>query len=50
MREWALDRWVENTQVDLVQELPRIKAETRVERETKERMQREHGERDEAEQ
>lgn len=36
MREWALDRWAEGTQVDLSKELPRMKAEIRVERETEE--------------
>jgi hypothetical protein len=33
MREWALDRWQEETQVNLAQELPRLKVEIRIERE-----------------
>jgi len=33
MREWALDRWPEETQVNLVQELSRLKVEIRLERE-----------------
>jgi G2/mitotic-specific cyclin 1/2 len=33
MREWALDRWPEETQVNLAQELPRLKVEIRFERE-----------------
>ncbi|TFK41671.1 cyclin-like protein, partial [Crucibulum laeve] len=36
MREWALDRWPESTQVDLMKELPRIKAEIKLEREAEE--------------
>lgn len=36
MREWALDRWQESTQVDLSKELPRIKAEIKLEREEEE--------------
>ena len=32
MREWSLDRWAENTQVDLTKELFRLKAEIKVER------------------
>ena len=41
MREWALDRWSENTQVDLKKELIRIKAEIKIEREVEERAQQE---------
>ncbi|XP_006463948.1 hypothetical protein AGABI2DRAFT_194588 [Agaricus bisporus var. bisporus H97] len=37
MREWALDRWPEETQVNLAQELPRLKVEIRIEREQMER-------------
>ena len=33
MREWALDRWPEETQINLVQELSRLKVELRLERE-----------------
>jgi hypothetical protein len=36
MREWALDRWTESTQVDLSKELCRIKAEIKLEREEEE--------------
>jgi len=36
MREWALDRWSESTQVDLSKEVCRIKAEIKLEREDKE--------------
>jgi len=36
MREWALDRWSESTQVDLSKELCRIKAEIKLEREEEE--------------
>lgn len=32
MREWALERWGENAQVDLSKELPTLKAEIRIER------------------
>ncbi|KAF8962304.1 cyclin-like protein [Flammula alnicola] len=39
MREWALDRWAENTQVDLAKELVRIKAEIKIEREMEEEAQ-----------
>ena len=41
MREWALDRWSENTQVDLSKELLRIKAEIKIEREVEEQAQQE---------
>lgn len=42
MREWALDRWPEDTQVDLVQELPRLKIDIRLAREAEElRLQQE---------
>ena len=41
MREWALDRWSENTQVDLTKELLRIKAEIKIEREAEELAQQE---------
>ncbi|KAF9445675.1 hypothetical protein P691DRAFT_795336 [Macrolepiota fuliginosa MF-IS2] len=37
MREWALDRWPEETQVNLAHELPRLKVEIRIEREQMER-------------
>ncbi|KAF9561445.1 hypothetical protein CPC08DRAFT_735564 [Agrocybe pediades] len=33
MRDWVLDRWPENTQVDLAAELPRLKAEIKIQRE-----------------
>lgn len=33
MREWALDRWPESTQVALASELPALKAEIRMARE-----------------
>lgn len=36
MREWALDRWSESTQVDLSKELCRLKAEVKLEREEEE--------------
>jgi len=36
MREWALQRWSESTQVHLPKELPRLKAEIRIEREAEE--------------
>lgn len=36
MREWAMDRWPENAQVDLSTELYRIKAEIKLEREAEE--------------
>ncbi|KAF8899815.1 cyclin-like protein [Gymnopilus junonius] len=36
MRDWALERWTENTQVDLAKELLRIKAEIKLQRETEE--------------
>jgi G2/mitotic-specific cyclin 1/2 len=39
MREWALDRWSENTQVDLSEELCRVKAEIKLEREEEEAAQ-----------
>ena len=41
MREWALDRWPENTQVDLTKELLGIKAEIKIEREVEEQAQQE---------
>jgi hypothetical protein len=41
MREWALDRWLENTQVDLTKELLRLKAEIKIEREAEEQAQQE---------
>lgn len=41
MREWALDRWSENTQVDLPKELSRLKAEIKIERESEEQAQQE---------
>ncbi|KAF9480929.1 hypothetical protein BDN70DRAFT_905515 [Pholiota conissans] len=36
MREWALSRWQESTQVDLQKELCRLKAEIKIERELEE--------------
>jgi hypothetical protein len=33
MRQWALARWDEDTQVSLISELPAIKEEIRLERE-----------------
>jgi hypothetical protein len=45
MRQWALDRWTEGTQVNLSEELPRLKVEIRLEREAEElRMQNEGSE------
>ncbi|RDB30369.1 G2/mitotic-specific cyclin cdc13 [Hypsizygus marmoreus] len=42
MRDWALTRWEEGTQVNLYKELPRLKAEIRLERQAEElRMQHE---------
>lgn len=41
MREWALDRWSESTQVDLTKELLRLKAEIKIEREVEEQAQQE---------
>jgi hypothetical protein len=41
MREWALDRWSENTQVDLSKELLRLKAEIKIERDVEEQAQQE---------
>jgi len=41
MREWALDRWPENAQVDLSKELLRLKAEIKIEREVEEQAQQE---------
>lgn len=36
MRTWALTRWPENTQVDLAEELPRLKVEIKLHREEQE--------------
>jgi len=36
MREWALDRWAEQTQVNLSKELGRLKAEIKIQREAEE--------------
>lgn len=36
MREWALDRWPEDAQIDLVQELPRLKIDIQLTREAEE--------------
>jgi len=36
MREWALDRWQEQTQVNLSKELVRLKAEIKIQREAEE--------------
>ncbi|PPQ73441.1 hypothetical protein CVT26_015827 [Gymnopilus dilepis] len=36
MRDWALTRWPENTQVDLAKELVRLKAEIKLQREAEE--------------
>jgi hypothetical protein len=36
MREWALDRWAEQTQVNLSKELVRLKAEIKIQREAEE--------------
>ena len=30
MRNWVLERWAEDTQVDLVEELPTVKTENRM--------------------
>lgn len=44
MRDWALNRWSENEQVDLVNELPRLKAEIKVQREIEEQaLQEQYG-------
>jgi len=40
MREWALDRWPENAQVELSSELYRMKAEIKIEREIEEEMKK----------
>lgn len=39
MREWALDRWSESTQVDLSKEMCRLKAEIKLERDEEEAAQ-----------
>ena len=39
MREWALDRWSESTQVDLSKEMCRLKAEIKLERDEEEEAQ-----------
>jgi G2/mitotic-specific cyclin 1/2 len=39
MREWALQRWSESTQVYLARELPRLKMDIRNEREAEARRQ-----------
>lgn len=45
MREWALDRWTEGTQVNLYKELPKLKVDIRLEREAEElRLQQEESE------
>lgn len=36
MQDWALQRWAEDTQVDLARELPRLKALIKIEREAEE--------------
>ena len=36
MREWALQRWPEDSQVDLAHELPRLKAQIKLDREAEE--------------
>jgi hypothetical protein len=36
MREWALQRWSEGTQVHLARDLPRLKMGIRIEREAEE--------------
>lgn len=42
MREWALERWTEGSLIDLTHELPRIKAEIKLDREQEElRLQQE---------
>ncbi|KAG6831065.1 hypothetical protein H0H92_012988 [Tricholoma furcatifolium] len=38
MRDWVLERWSENTHVDLPKELPRVKAEIRLRRQEEERI------------
>jgi len=45
MREWALDRWTEQTQVNLSKELVRLKAEIKIQREAEEALL--HGREDE---
>lgn len=42
MREWALNRWPENTQIDLSKELVRLKAEIKLQREIDEAALQEH--------
>ncbi|KAG6909910.1 hypothetical protein DXG01_014430 [Tephrocybe rancida] len=44
MRDWALGRWAESSHVDLHKELPKIKAEIRLERHTEERLAQEEDE------
>ena len=41
MREWALDRWPENSQIDLSKELVRLKADIKIRREVEEQAQQE---------
>lgn len=44
MRDWALNRWSENEQVELMKELPRLKAEIKVQREIDEQaLQEQYG-------
>jgi len=46
MRDWVLERWPENTQVDLAKELPRLKAEIKIQRELEEAAHPGHSEAD----
>jgi G2/mitotic-specific cyclin 1/2 len=43
MREWALDRWAEQTQVNLSKELVRLKAEIKMQREAEEALLQDRG-------
>lgn len=43
MRDWVLKRWAEGTHVDLHKELPNIKAEIRLQRQTEERLAQQEG-------
>ncbi|KAG6887855.1 hypothetical protein C0992_010459 [Termitomyces sp. T32_za158] len=44
MRDWVLKQWAEGTHVDLHKELPRIKAEIRLQRQAEERLVQQEGE------
>ncbi|KAG6816430.1 hypothetical protein H0H87_006092 [Tephrocybe sp. NHM501043] len=44
MRDWALERWIEGSHIDLQKELPKIKAEIRLERQVEERLAQQEAE------